>query len=126
MSETTGRVRPAEKGAQAELHVPVVVRFESRFEPETRGLMGRRMMVDPIVDKIAGPLRSEFLERLQTPGFHKAVQIIQVSYFKADGTACLTRRFEDGRVIGDPGSEVQSGASQSLWGSGGRSRTRRL
>ena len=124
MLETSGGVRPAEKGAQAELHVSVVVRFKSRFEPEARGLMGRRMMVDPIVDKITGPFRSKFLERLQAPGFHKEVQIIQVSYFKADGMACITVRFEIRRVIGNPGGEVQSGSFfQLLWGPGGRSST---
>ncbi len=75
MLKTSGGVRPAEKAAQAELHVSMVVRFKSRFESEARALIGRRMMADPIIDKITGPFRSEFFERLQAPGLHKAVQI---------------------------------------------------
>jgi hypothetical protein len=78
MLETSGGVRPAEKGTQAKLHVSVVVRFKSRFESEARALIGRRMMVNPIIDKVARQFRSEFLERLQSPGIDEAVQATQV------------------------------------------------
>jgi hypothetical protein len=78
MLEASGFVRPAEKRAQAELQVSVVMPLKSRFESEARAFIGRRMMVNPIIDKITRPFRRKFLERLQAPGFDKAVQVTQV------------------------------------------------
>jgi hypothetical protein len=78
MLETSGGVCPAKKRAQAKLHVSVMVRFKSRFVSEAPALLGRWMMVHPIIDKVARQFRTELLERLQASGFDKAVQATQV------------------------------------------------
>src|SRR3990172_12376766 len=109
MLETSGGVRPAKKGAQAELHGRMVVRFKPRFVSEARAFTCRRMMVDPIINEVACPFWRELLERFQTSGFDKTVQVMQVFEPKADGMARITIRLEIRRVIGDPGSEIQSG-----------------
>jgi hypothetical protein len=108
MLETSSDVCPAKKRAQAKLHVSVMVGFESRFVAEARTLIGRRMMVNPIIDKVTRPFRSEILERLQAFGFDKAVQVTQVFQPNADGLARIAVRLEIRRIIGDPGGEIQN------------------
>jgi len=93
MLETSSVVRPSKKAAQAELHVSVMVRFESRFEFESGELAGSRMIARPIIDKVACPFRRKLLDRRQAFGFDKSVQAMQVFEPGVDGMACVAIRF---------------------------------